>query len=75
MAQKQNFHKQLLKQNDPLAIIFKAMRESEKNPPKMRVDYSSFNDYEEDERVNPLIIVFIISIAALLGFVFWKLLL
>ena len=71
----QNFHKQLLKQNDPLATIFKAMRESKKNPPKMREDYSSFDDYEEDEYVNPLIIVFIISIAALLGFVFWKLLL
>ncbi len=70
----QNFHKQLLKQNDPLAIISKAMRESKKNPPKMRVDYSSFDDYEEDESVSPLTIAFIIVIAALLGFVFWKLL-
>ena len=71
----QNFHKQLLKQNDPLAIISKAMRESKKNPPKIRVDYSSFDDYEEDESVNALTIAFIIVIAALLGFVFWKLLL
>jgi hypothetical protein len=70
----QNFHKQLLKQSDPLAIISKSMRESQENPPKMRVDYSSFNGYDEDESVNPFTIVAVIAIAAILGLVVWKLL-
>ncbi len=68
----QNFHKQLLNQEDPLAIIFKAMKESQKNPPKMRTDYSSFNAHKQDEGINPLLIVVIIAIVAILGVVFWN---
>ncbi|MBO6130214.1 MAG: hypothetical protein J6P79_15180 [Pseudobutyrivibrio sp.] len=71
----QHFHRQLLNQKDPLATISRATRDSKKNPPKMRVDYSSFdNPHKEDEEMSPLVIVGIIVVAVVLGFVFWKLL-
>ena len=71
----QHFHKQLLKQKDPLAIISKSQRELKKSPPKMRVDYSSFdNPHDEDEEMSPLVIVGFIVVAVVLGFIAWKLL-
>lgn len=70
----QNFHKQLLIQKDPLAIISKSLRETKTNSPEIRVNSNSFNANEENEDVNPLTVIVIMFIAALLGFVFWKLL-
>ncbi len=70
----QNFHKQLLIQKDPLAIISKSLRETKTNSPEIRVNSNSFNVNEENEDVNPLTVIVIMFIAALLGFVFWKLL-
>ncbi len=71
LAELQHFHKQLLNQKDPLAIILTAKRESKKTPPRMRVDYSSFEEQRSyDESVSPLAIAFIIAVAVVICAVF-----
>ena len=74
LTELENFHKQLLKQKDPLAELLKAKRESEKQPlPKMRTDYSSFekhrNDYDDDDYVSPVFIIGALGVAALVVFI------
>lgn len=64
LVELQHFHTQLLNQKDPLAIIFKANRESKKTPIKMRVDYSSFDEQHiEDDSISPVAIGVIVGIA------------
>ena len=68
LVELQHFHKQLLKQKDPLAIILTAKRESKKTPSKRRVDHNSFEEQRfDDESMSPLIIALIIAAVFVIG--------